>query len=99
MVASAMGIHTEKILVTVDGDLDLRGPLGLAKETLVGLENIRVPFEVAVPQATPDQLGALRRKTEQYCVVMQTLVQPKIKTEWSQQLFSNLSLAGTTPDV
>jgi uncharacterized OsmC-like protein len=83
MVAAAMGIHTERIQVTVDGDLDLRGTLGLSKETPVGFENIRVRFEVVAPQAIPDQLSALREKTEQYCVVMQTLVQPpKIKTEW-----------------
>jgi uncharacterized OsmC-like protein len=83
MVAAAMGIHTEGIQVTVDGDLDLRGTLGLSKETPVGFENIRVRFEVVAPQAIPDQLSALREKTEQYCVVMQTLVQPpKIKTEW-----------------
>ena len=83
MVAAAMGIHTERIQVTVDGDLDLRGTLGLSKETPVGFDNIRVRFEVVAPQAIPAQLSALREKTEQYCVVMQTLVQPpKIKTEW-----------------
>lgn len=85
MVAAAMGIRTQKIQVTVDGDLDLRGTLGVSKETRVGFENIRLRFEVVAPHATPDQLSALREKTEQYCVVMQTLVQPpEIKTEWSR---------------
>ncbi len=32
MVAAAMGIPTERIEVTVEGDLDLRGTLGIAKE-------------------------------------------------------------------
>lgn len=83
MVAAAMGIPTETIEVAVSGDLDLRGTLGLAKDTPVGFENIRVCFELVAPQATSDQLSALREKTEQYCVVMQTLVRPpKLETEW-----------------
>lgn len=40
-------------------------------------------FEIDAPGATPEQLAALREKTEQYCVVMQTLVRPPaIETEW-----------------
>jgi organic hydroperoxide reductase OsmC/OhrA len=36
MVAAAMGIPTERIEVTVEGDLDLRGTLGIAKDVSVG---------------------------------------------------------------
>src|SRR5271156_5828639 len=36
MVASAMGIPTERIAVTVEGDMDLRGTLGIAKDVSVG---------------------------------------------------------------
>src|SRR5471030_635239 len=36
MVAAAMGIPTERIEVTVDGDLDLRGTLGISKDVPVG---------------------------------------------------------------
>lgn len=83
MVAAAMGIRTERIDVTVEGDLDLRGTLGISKDVPVGFEGIRVQFEINAPEATPEQLRDLRAKTEQYCVVMQTLVQPpKIETEW-----------------
>jgi uncharacterized OsmC-like protein len=83
MVAAAMGIRTERIEVTVEGDLDLRGTLGISKEVRVGFENIRVQFEIDAPEATPEQLRDLREKTQQYCVVLQTLVQPpKIETEW-----------------
>ena len=32
MVAAAMGIPTERIEVTVEGDLDLRGTLGISKD-------------------------------------------------------------------
>jgi uncharacterized OsmC-like protein len=83
MVATAMGIPTERIEVTVEGDFDLRGTLGIAKDVPVGFESIRLHFDVVAPTATPDQLRALREKTEQYCVVMQTLKQPPIlQSEW-----------------
>jgi uncharacterized OsmC-like protein len=83
MVATAMGIPTERIEVTVEGDLDLRGTLGISKEVPVGFQRIRLRFDIVAPQATPEQLQGLREKTEQYCVVWQTLVQPPaLQTEW-----------------
>src|SRR5450755_2441988 len=83
MVAAAMGIPTERIEVTVEGDMDLSGTLGISKEVPVGFESIRLHFDVAAPKATPEQLQALREKTEQYCVVMQTLMRPpRLQTEW-----------------
>ena len=86
MVAAAMGIPTGRIEVRVEGDLDLRGTLGIAKDLPVGVEKIRLQFDVAAPEATPEQLRALREKTEQYCVVMQTLMHPPmIENEWSGQ--------------
>src|ERR1700693_4759533 len=86
MVAAAMGIATESIAVTVEGDLDLRGTLGIAKEVPVGFENIRLHFDIAAPKATPEQLLGLREKTEQYCVVMQTLMRtPSLETERVRQ--------------
>ena len=85
MVAAAMGIPTEGIEVTAEGDLDLQGTLGISKEAPVGFESIRVIFDVRAPHATPEQLSALQAKTEQYCVVMQTLQRPpKIENKWKQ---------------
>src|SRR5450755_3899142 len=52
MVAAAMGIPTERIEVTVEGDLDLRGTLGIAKEVSVGFAGIRLQFDVDAPSAT-----------------------------------------------
>jgi uncharacterized OsmC-like protein len=84
MVAAAMGIPVEHIDVTVDGDLDLSGTLGISKEVPVGFERIQLRFDVRSPEATADQLRALREKTEQYCVVMQTLLHPpKLETDWA----------------
>jgi uncharacterized OsmC-like protein len=78
MVSTAMGILTNHIEVKVEGDLDLRGTLGISKEVPVGFETIRVSFEIDAPDATAEQLAALREKTEQYCVVMQTLTHPPV---------------------
>jgi len=86
LVATAMGVPTQKIGVTVDGDLDLSGTLGISKDVPVGFEAIRVTFDIDAPQATAEQLKALHEKTEQYCVVFQTLTHPpKIVSEWSQR--------------
>jgi uncharacterized OsmC-like protein len=84
MVAAAMAVPTEKIEVTVEGQLDLRGTLGIAKDVPVGFTSIRLHFNVIAPNATADQVSALREKTEQYCVVMQTLLRPpKLQSEWA----------------
>ena len=85
MVATAMGIPTKRIEVKVEGDLDLRGTLGLSKEVPVGFEHIRVSFDIDAPEATAEQLKGLREKTEQYCVVMQTLTRPPaLQVDWSE---------------
>jgi uncharacterized OsmC-like protein len=86
MVATAMGIPTNRIEVKVEGDLDLRGTLGLSKEVPVGFEHIRVYFDIDAPEATAEQLNGLREKTEQYCVVMQTLTRPPVlQVDWPEQ--------------
>jgi uncharacterized OsmC-like protein len=83
MVAAAMDVPAERIEVTVQGDLDLRGTLGISRDVPVGFAGIRLHFDVAAPKATPEQMSAWREKTEQYCVVMQTLMRPpKLQTEW-----------------
>ena len=84
MVATAMGVPTRSIEVIVEGDLDLRGTLGIARDVPVGFDEIRTRFEIDAPDATPEQLTALQEKTEQYCVVMQTLsASPRLTTEWA----------------
>ena len=85
LVATAMGVPTQKIGVTVDGDLDLSGTLGISKDVPVGFEAIRVTFDIDAPEATAEQLQALHEKTEQYCVVFQTLTHPpQIASEWTE---------------
>jgi uncharacterized OsmC-like protein len=78
-----MGIETERIEVEVEGDLDLAGTLGVSREVPVGFDRIRTRFDVAAPGATEEQLEDLRKKSERYCVVFQTLTRPpQLETEW-----------------
>src|SRR5205809_8078552 len=83
MVAAALAVPVEGIEVTVEGDLDLRGTLGVAKDVPAGFQAIRVPFDIQAPEASAEQLASLAEKTERYCTVFQTLVQPPpTRTEW-----------------
>lgn len=84
LVATAMGIPIEDIKVNVEAEMDLRGTMGISKDVPVGFQEIHATFEINAPDATGEQLAALKEKTEQYCVVMQTLLQPPpIRTSWS----------------
>jgi len=76
MVATAMEIPIEDVEVTVEGDLDLSGTLGVKRDAQVGFESIRLRFDITAPEASQEQLVALREKTERYCVVLQTLTDP-----------------------
>jgi uncharacterized OsmC-like protein len=83
LVATAMGIPFKQIRVSVEGDMDLSGTLGISKQVPVGFQDIHARFDIDAPEATAEQLAALKEKTEQYCVVMQTLMQPPpITTSW-----------------
>jgi uncharacterized OsmC-like protein len=84
MVAAAMGLAVRDIGVTAEGDLDLRGTLGIDRDAPVGFSAIRLSFAIDAPGATDEELAALQRKTERYCVVMQTLTAPPaVATSWA----------------
>lgn len=83
LVATAMGIPFEHIRVDVEGQMDLSGTLGISRDVPVGFQDIHAHFDISAPQASAEQLAALKEKTEQYCVVMQTLMKPPpIRTSW-----------------
>ena len=71
-VATALGITVHTGTVTAEGDLDFRGTLGVMKDVPVGFQAIRLRFQVDT-DASAEQLAALLRLTERYCVVYQTL--------------------------
>jgi uncharacterized OsmC-like protein len=82
MVAANMGLEGLAVSVTVEGDLDLRGTLGTA-DVPVGFEAICVSFGLSgdVPE---ERLEKLKERTERYCVVLQTLLNPPpIEASWS----------------
>ena len=74
-VATAIGLKLRGGTVRAEGDLDFRGTLGVSKEAPVGFQNIRLNFDLDT-DADVEHLATLRRLTERYCVVFQTLRQP-----------------------
>lgn len=58
--------------VHAEGDLDVRGTLGVSKEVPVGLRAIRLRFEIDA-DAEDDAVAKLLELTERYCVVLQTI--------------------------
>ncbi len=71
-VATAVEIEIRSGTVHVEGDLDFRGTLAVAKDAPVGFTAIRVRFDLD-SDASDDDLQTLIRLTERYCVVLQTL--------------------------
>lgn len=83
MVAANMGIATESITVDVEGDLDLRGTLGIDEDVPVGFEAIRLRINVDAPDVDLETIASLRAKTLRYCVVLATLQHPPpVEVEW-----------------
>jgi uncharacterized OsmC-like protein len=81
-VATSLEIPVRSGTVHAEGDLDFRGTLAVSKEAPVGFRAIRVRFDLDT-DASPDQLDSLRRLTERYCVVYQTLARsPELTTKW-----------------
>jgi uncharacterized OsmC-like protein len=73
-VATALGITLRDAVVRAEGDLDVRGTLGVAKDAPVGFRDIRLHFDLDT-DAAPGEIATLLKLTERYCVVYQTLRQ------------------------
>jgi uncharacterized OsmC-like protein len=71
-VAISLGIAVSSGQVRAEGDLDFRGTLGVDRAAPVGFSAIRLSFELD-SDADEEQLATLRKLTERYCVVYQTL--------------------------
>ena len=74
-VSTSTGIPVRGGTVHVEGDLDFRGTLSVAKDAPVGFTDIRVRFDLD-SDAPADDLAKLLSLTERYCVVFQTLAKP-----------------------
>jgi uncharacterized OsmC-like protein len=73
-VATSIGVGLRGGIVRAEGDLDFRGTLGVSKDVPVGFRSIRLSFDLDT-DAGAEELAALCRLTERYCVVYQTLRQ------------------------
>ena len=73
-VATSIGVVIRAGTIHAEGDLDFRGTPGVSKEAPVGLQRIRLHFDLET-DASEEQLATLVRLTERYCVVYQTLQQ------------------------
>jgi uncharacterized OsmC-like protein len=71
-VATALDISLKSGVVSAEGDLDVRGTLGVAKDAPVGFAGIRLRFDID-SDAPQDKLDQLLKLTERYCVVYQTI--------------------------
>ncbi|MCS6778720.1 MAG: OsmC family protein [Geminicoccaceae bacterium] len=74
-VATALQIPIRSGRVRAEGDLDVRGTLGVDKEAPVGFRAIRLTFALDT-DASQAQLERLLALTERYCVVLQSLRAP-----------------------
>jgi uncharacterized OsmC-like protein len=57
--AAALGVEIDEVTSTYEGDLDLRGFLGLDETVRTGYQGIRVVFDVQAAGATDEQLDDL----------------------------------------
>jgi uncharacterized OsmC-like protein len=79
-IATSMGIVVRSGRVRAEGDLDFRGTLAVDRDAPVGFSAIRLSFELD-SNAEEEQLVTLKRLTERYCVVYQTLAgKPMLST-------------------
>jgi uncharacterized OsmC-like protein len=74
-VATSLGIEVRSGTVRAEGLLDFRGTLSVDRDVPVGFQHIALFFDVDT-DASEEQLAALLRLTERYCVVLQTLRHP-----------------------
>lgn len=81
-VATAIGVEIKNGIIKAEGDLDFKGTLGVSKEVPVGFKNIRLKFDLE-SNASEEQMSSLKKLTERYCVVYQTLIEGvNVQTEF-----------------
>ncbi len=84
-VATSMQLPVTGGTVHAEGDLDVRGTLGVSKDAPVGFAAIRLSFELDT-DASDEQVATLITQTERYCVVYQTIARPaKVITSVSRR--------------
>lgn len=74
-VATAWGVELRQARIFAEGDVDMRGTLGISKDVPIGFREIRLRFELDA-DAPPEKLDKMVEVAERYCVVLQTVAQP-----------------------
>jgi uncharacterized OsmC-like protein len=77
--AAVLEIPIRSAEVSAEGDVDLRGTLGVTEGVPVGFKEIRLRFDIDT-DAPQSQLDQLLELTDRYCVIFQT-IQNSPKTE------------------
>ncbi len=70
--AAVLDIPIKSAVVSAEGDVDLRGTLGITEGVPVGFKEIRLRFDID-SNATQAQLEQLIELTDRYCVIFQTI--------------------------
>jgi uncharacterized OsmC-like protein len=73
--AAAKGIEVKKVESRSEGDLDLRGFLGISEDAKVGYRDIRVYFKIDAP-VSEEQKEKLLRLAQKNSPVYNTLAKP-----------------------
>ncbi len=71
-IATAQGVEVENASIHAEGELDVRGTLGVAKGVPVGFKAIRLRIELDT-EASDSEIAMLARLTQRFCVVGQSL--------------------------
>jgi uncharacterized OsmC-like protein len=77
--ATMLGVDVKSAQITAEGDVDLRGTLGVADDVPVGFKEIRLRFDIDT-DASAEMREQLLALVERYCVIFQT-IQNSPKTE------------------
>jgi uncharacterized OsmC-like protein len=81
--ATMLDIPLKSAVVSAEGDVDLRGTLGVADDVPVGFQEIRLRFDIET-DAPRDKCDALLKLVERYCVIYHTLnSSPKLDVRMS----------------
>ena len=71
-VSTSINFKIRDAIIKAEGDLDFRGTLGVSKDVPVGFKAIRLSFVIDSDESEA-QVELLKKLTERYCVVYQSL--------------------------
>lgn len=73
--AAELGVALERVTVDVEGDIDLRGYLGLDDDVPAGYGALRITVHLEGPDG-PERYRLLQEEAERHCPLLDALVRP-----------------------